>query len=83
MSDTCAEHGDPLIHEPGGPDMPTLRGRTYCPTCQERFMRALDSQPPRTTYQSPAWWCIRCDTPHYVGGDDQRCDDCGWTGDIE
>jgi hypothetical protein len=42
---TCAEHGDVLIYEPGGDDMPTLYGRWYCPTCQELFMEALDEEP--------------------------------------
>ena len=41
----CEEHGDVLIWEPGGPDMPTLYGRRYCPTCQTLLMEALDSLP--------------------------------------
>ncbi len=30
----CFEHGDALVWEEGGPDMPTIHGRHYCPTCQ-------------------------------------------------
>lgn len=32
-------------------------------------------------YQSPAWWCPRCKTPNFVGGPEDRCDDCGWEAD--
>lgn len=39
----CAVHGDRLIIEPGGPDKPTIYGRTYCPTCQQRLNEALDA----------------------------------------
>lgn len=55
MSETtgvCPEHGDELIWEPGGDDMPTIYGRRYCPTCQVLLMAALDTLPndtPRTT----------------------------------
>jgi hypothetical protein len=38
----CAEHGDHLVWELGGDDMPTIYGRWYCPTCQELFAQALD-----------------------------------------
>lgn len=41
----CPEHGDALAREEGGPDKPTLFGRTYCPTCQQEFIAALDSTP--------------------------------------
>ncbi len=41
----CAEHDEVLIREPGGDDMPTLHGRWYCPSCQERFIEAMDSLP--------------------------------------
>lgn len=40
---TCYVHRVPLVHEPGGDDMPTIHGRTYCPKCNERLMRALDA----------------------------------------
>ena len=40
----CAEHGDALVYEPGGDDMPTLYGRHYCPTCQELLFAALEAQ---------------------------------------
>ena len=39
---TCREHGDSLIWEPGGDDMPTIKGRWYCPTCQTIFMVVLN-----------------------------------------
>lgn len=41
----CDEHDEALIWEPGGDDMPTLYGRWYCPTCQERFMEVLNQFP--------------------------------------
>ena len=41
---TCPEHGDELVFEQGGPDMPTIAGRLYCPTCQHKLMEALDAQ---------------------------------------
>lgn len=40
---TCNQHGDPIITEAGGGDMPTIHGRRYCPTCQEALMAALDA----------------------------------------
>lgn len=39
---TCPTHGLALVEEPGGPDKPTIHGRTYCPTCQEELTAALD-----------------------------------------
>lgn len=42
--DTCIIHGDELIDEPGGVDMPTIHGRRYCPTCQEELFKALDKE---------------------------------------
>ena len=42
MSETCGQHGDTMIDEPGGDDMPTIYGRRYCPICQEVLMAALD-----------------------------------------
>jgi hypothetical protein len=44
---TCAEHGDALIWEPGGDDMPTIYGRWYCPACQQAFLAAVDALPDR------------------------------------
>jgi hypothetical protein len=41
----------------------------------ERRMEAL-----RREYESPAWWCIECKTPHYIGTPEDRCDDCGREG---
>jgi hypothetical protein len=38
---TCEEHGDTLVWENGGPRMPTVFGRWYCPTCHVLFMEAL------------------------------------------
>lgn len=38
----CESHGQPLIYEPGGADQPTIHGRTYCPACQDAFVKALD-----------------------------------------
>lgn len=32
------------------------------------------------TYESPAYWCPRCKTPHYVGEPEDRCTDCGYEG---
>ena len=40
---TCERHGEWIIAEPGGPDMPTIHGRYYCPTCQAELMAVLDS----------------------------------------
>lgn len=42
-SRVCPRHGDELVDEPGGADMPTIYGRTYCPTCQVEFNAALDA----------------------------------------
>jgi ferredoxin len=39
----CAEHGDELVWERGGVDMPTTCGRRYCPTCQARFAAWVDA----------------------------------------
>lgn len=50
----CAEHGDVLVFERGGPDMPSIAGRLYCPTCQQKFMEALDDD--------EFVWCERCST---------------------
>lgn len=41
-SRTCSIHGDTIVDEPGGPDMPTVHGRSYCPTCQRELNEALD-----------------------------------------
>lgn len=38
----CATHQVPVITEPGGPDMPTIHGRTYCPQCQSDMNAVLD-----------------------------------------
>jgi hypothetical protein len=46
-SRVCAIHGDELVDEPGGLTMPTLYGRTYCPSCQRKFLEVLDAQGPR------------------------------------
>lgn len=40
---TCPTHGDLIIYEPGGPNMPTIFGRDYCPTCQDDFIAALEA----------------------------------------
>lgn len=40
---TCATHGDVIVHEAGGVNMPTVHGRDYCPTCQSEFIAALDA----------------------------------------
>lgn len=40
----CEVHKIPLITEKGGPDMPTIRGRMYCPQCQTAFMDALEQE---------------------------------------
>lgn len=41
----CGLHDSPLVWERGGDDMPTIRGRWYCPTCQDMLMEALDPSP--------------------------------------
>ena len=41
--DVCPTHLIPLIHEEGGPDKPSVHGRTYCPDCQTEFNTALDT----------------------------------------
>lgn len=38
----CAVHLVPIVVEPGGPHMPTVHGRTYCPQCQSDMNTALD-----------------------------------------
>jgi hypothetical protein len=38
----CSQHGDELIKERGGPDMPTIYGRLYCPSCQRIMNQLLD-----------------------------------------
>ena len=38
---TCAQHGDTLVWEVGGPRMPTIFGRWVCPTCHVTLMTAL------------------------------------------
>lgn len=43
----CDKHGVRLIYEAGGSLMPTLYGRTYCPSCQDELFDALDAQGPR------------------------------------
>jgi hypothetical protein len=49
---TCSEHGDVLIWEPGGDDMPTVYGRWYCPSCQRRLMAAFDASGAREIKQA-------------------------------
>lgn len=39
---TCANHGDTILWEDGGPDMPTTNGRWYCPSCERVAMGAVD-----------------------------------------
>ena len=38
----CAIQDLELIEEPGGPEMPTIHGRRYCPACQDTLNKALD-----------------------------------------
>lgn len=38
----CAKHNTPLVAETGGPDMPTIYGRIYCPDCQRELNEVLD-----------------------------------------
>lgn len=42
--DVCERHGLEIVEEPGGPDMPTVHGRRYCPACQAELNAALDEQ---------------------------------------
>lgn len=40
----CQAHDVELVREEGGPDMPTISGRLYCPVCQAELMKALDGE---------------------------------------
>jgi len=78
---TCSEHGDALIWEPGGDDMPTVYGRWYCPSCQRQLMAALDASGAREVKQGlveqptasePVWLDCTCGHPY----DDHGIDGC-------
>ena len=39
----CVIHRDTeIVTEPGGPDMPTIHGRRYCPKCQTALTDAFN-----------------------------------------
>ena len=37
----------------------------------------------RSQLDSPAWWGLRCETPHWTGSPDEGCDDCGFTTEVQ
>jgi hypothetical protein len=54
----------------------------YCSVCQRGTGGYVCGPCARdaAAYESPAYWCPACKTPHYVGTPEDRCVDCGHEG---